>query len=125
LSGFFASKKYKKKSTEGVSEMVAKDGKGPDEGPAVGMQLGRGNVNFSKERALEPREWQVKLDPLEDCGVHKEEGFFEACTIFSLFAETSFSSSLGGLCTGLDFGYWRQRSTSDLGTRGRDRTSKV
>ena len=60
-----------------MAEVVAQDGKGPNEGPTVGMQLGRGHVNFGKECALEPCEWQAKLDPLEDCGVHEEEGFFE------------------------------------------------
>jgi len=32
----------------GVAKVAAKDGEGPDEGPSVGMQLGRGNVEFSK-----------------------------------------------------------------------------
>jgi len=44
-------------------------------------QLGRGHVNFCKECALEPREWQAGLDPLEYGGVHEEEGFFKACAI--------------------------------------------
>jgi len=32
----------------GVAKIAAKDGESPDEGPAVGMQLGRVNVEFSK-----------------------------------------------------------------------------
>jgi len=68
-----------------MAEVVAQDGKGPNEGPAVGMQLGRGHVNFSKEHALEPREWQVKFDLLEDFGVHEEEGFFRVCAIIDAY----------------------------------------
>jgi len=30
-----------------MAEEVAEDGKGPDEGPTVGMQLNRGNVDLS------------------------------------------------------------------------------
>jgi len=32
----------------GVAKIAAKDGESPDEGPTIGMQLGRGNVEFSK-----------------------------------------------------------------------------
>jgi len=31
----------------GMAEIVTENGEGPDEGPAVGMQLGRGDVNLS------------------------------------------------------------------------------
>jgi len=55
-----------------VAEMIAQNAKGSYEGPAVGMQLGRGHVNLCKQRALEPRKWQAELDPLEDGGVNKE-----------------------------------------------------
>jgi len=30
-----------------MAKMVTKDGEGPHKGPAIGMQLGRGNVHFS------------------------------------------------------------------------------
>jgi len=74
LPGFFASKKYKKTSTES--------------GPAIGVQLDRGHVNLCKERKLEPREWQAELDPLEDGGVHEEEEFFGACAIVNEYGFT-------------------------------------
>jgi len=68
-----------------MAEVVAQDDKGPNEGPAVGMQLGRVHVNFSEERALKPREWQAELGPLEDCGVHEKEGFFRSCVIIDAY----------------------------------------
>ena len=64
-----------------MAEVVVQDSRRSNEGPTVGMQLGRGHVNFSEESALESREWQAELDPLEDCGVHEEEGLFRACVI--------------------------------------------
>jgi len=30
-----------------MAKEVSEDGEGPDEGPAVGMQLGRGDIYFS------------------------------------------------------------------------------
>jgi len=71
-----------------MAEVVAQNGKGLNEGLAVGMQLGRGHVNFGKERALEPREWKAKLDPLEDCGVHEEDGFFRVGAIIDAYRFT-------------------------------------
>jgi len=65
-----------------MDKVAAEDGKGPDEGPVVGMQLGRGHVNFCEERTLKPREWEAKLELLEDGGqVHEEKGFFKVCAI--------------------------------------------
>jgi len=64
-----------------MAEVVAKDSKGP----TVGMQLSRGHVNFSKECAHGPRKWQAKLDPLEDCGAHEEEGFFRVRAIIDAY----------------------------------------
>ena len=49
--------------------MVIQNGERSHEGPAVGVQLGRGHINFGEECPLEAREWQVKFDPLEDGGV--------------------------------------------------------
>jgi len=49
--------------------MVEQNGERPDEGLAVGVQLGRGHVDFSQERPLEPRERQAEFDLLEDGGV--------------------------------------------------------
>jgi len=58
-----------------MAEMVAQDG----------VQLGRGHDNLCEECALLPREWQPELDPLEDCGVHEEEGFFKAYSIIDTY----------------------------------------
>jgi len=53
-------------------------------------------------------------DPVTQChvGCHRRS--------LSLFAETSYSSSLGGLCTDQDLGHRRQRKTSDIGHRWSD-----
>ena len=59
--------------------MVAENGEAPHEGPAVGVQLGKSHVNLSQQGALEPRNRKTKFEPLKGSGVHKEEGFFEAC----------------------------------------------
>jgi len=56
-----------------VVEVIAQNVEGPYEGPTVGMQLGRGHVDLCEQRALEPRKWQAKLDPLEDGRIHEEE----------------------------------------------------
>jgi len=47
----------------------AQDGERPHEYPTVGVQLGRGHVDFGQERPLEPSEWQAEFDPPEDDGV--------------------------------------------------------
>jgi len=64
-----------------MAKVAVEDDKGPDEGPIVGMQLGKSHINFSEERTLKPREWEVKLESFEDGRVHEEEGFFRVCTI--------------------------------------------
>ena len=56
-----------------MAEVIAQNVEGPYKGPAVGMQLGRGHINLCEQRALEPRQWQAELDPLEDGVVHEEE----------------------------------------------------
>ena len=55
-----------------MAKVDAKNGKGPQKGPAVGVQLGRGHVDFNQKSALKPCEWEAKLKPLEDSRVHKE-----------------------------------------------------
>ena len=61
--------------------MVAKDREGPHKGPSVGLQLSRGYIDLCKESALEPRKGKADFEPLEDGGVHEEEGFFGVRTI--------------------------------------------
>ena len=56
-----------------MAEVIAQDAEGPYKGPAVGMQLGRGHVDFCEQRTLEPCKWQAQLDPLEDGEIHEEE----------------------------------------------------
>jgi len=58
-----------------VTEVVAQDGKGPQEGPVVRVQLGRGHIHLGEECALEPRERQLELDLLENGGIHEEKGY--------------------------------------------------
>jgi len=58
-----------------MANVVAEKGEGMHKGLAVRVQLGRGHVDFGQKSALEPRERKAKLVPLEDSGVHKEEGF--------------------------------------------------
>jgi len=36
-----------------MTKMVAEDGEGPHKGPAIGMQLGRGNVYFGQQLPFE------------------------------------------------------------------------
>jgi len=71
-----------------MAKMVAKDRKGPRKGPTVRVQLGRGHVDLGKEGALDPHKGKAELEPLEDGGVHEEEGFFGVCTIVSTHGKT-------------------------------------
>jgi len=71
-----------------VAEMVAENTKSPHESPAVRVQLGRGHIHLDYECALEPCEWQAKLDPLEDGGVHKEERLFGVGAIVDTYRFT-------------------------------------
>jgi len=40
-----------------MAKVVAENGKGLHKGPAFGVQLGRGHVHLSQERALKTRKW--------------------------------------------------------------------
>ena len=58
---------------EGVDEVIAEDAKGPDEGPAVRVQLGRGHVNFGKEFPLKAGEREALSDVFEHRLVKEKE----------------------------------------------------
>jgi len=75
--GLLASKKWRKTSTEGgCPKWLHKIAKAlPYKGPAVGVQLGRGHVDFRQECLLKTRERQTEFYLLEDSGVEEEEGF--------------------------------------------------
>jgi len=55
--------------------MVAEDGKCPDEGSAVGMQLCQGNVDLSKKHPLKAIEREALPNAFEYCLVEEKEGF--------------------------------------------------
>jgi len=66
-----------------VPKVVAKDCEDSYECPAVRMQLGRGHFDLCKKSTLEPREGNAEFEPLEDSGIHKEEGLVKVRTIIS------------------------------------------
>ena len=68
-----------------VPKVITQDGECPHEGPAVGMQLGRGHVNLCQEGPLEACEWQVELNPFENGGVEEEEGLSVVDMIVSTY----------------------------------------
>ena len=58
----------------GAPEEAAQNAKGLDEGPAIGVQLSRGDVNLRQQLPLKPGERQAHPDTLEDDLVEVEEG---------------------------------------------------
>ena len=54
--------------------MVAHNRESPHEGQTVGMQLGRGHVNFCQQRLLKAGEGEAQLYTFEDSLVEEEEG---------------------------------------------------
>jgi len=58
----------------GLPKMVAQYREGPREGPAVGMQLGRGHVDLFQQRPFEADEGETQLDPFKDSVIEEEEG---------------------------------------------------
>ena len=55
--------------------MIAEDGEGPHKGPAVGMQLGRGNIYFGQQLPLEAGKRKALRNTLKDRLIEEEEGF--------------------------------------------------
>jgi len=56
-----------------VAKVVAEDREGPDEGPAVGMQLGRGHVKLCKQLPFEAVEGESLTDAFEHPLVKEKE----------------------------------------------------
>jgi len=61
--------------------MIAQDGEYPHEGPAVGMQLGRGHVNLRQQCPLEARKWERKPNSFKNGGVEEQERLSSIDTI--------------------------------------------
>jgi len=59
----------------GVAEMIAEDAEGPDEGPTVRVQLGRGHVNLGKKFPLETGEREALSNAFEHYLIKEEERF--------------------------------------------------
>ena len=58
----------------GNAQIPAKNLKTPHEGPAVGVKLGRGGVNFGEQLPLEGSERETQAHPFEYHLVEEEEG---------------------------------------------------
>ncbi len=58
----------------GDAQIPAKNLKTPHEGPAVGMELGRGSVDFGEQLPLEGSERETQAHPFEYHLVEEEEG---------------------------------------------------
>jgi len=46
-----------------MAKIVAQDGEGPHEGPAVWVQLGRGDIHFSEKGSFEGSEGKAQGEP--------------------------------------------------------------
>ena len=57
------------------AQVSTKNLKTPYKRPAVGVELGGGGIDFSKEFSLEGGKWETDPHAFEHCLVHKEEGF--------------------------------------------------
>ena len=57
------------------AQVSTKNLKTPYKRPAVGVELGGGGNDFSKEFSLEGGKWETDPHAFEHCLVHKEEGF--------------------------------------------------
>ena len=56
-----------------MAKVAAKDREGPDEGPTVGMQLGRGHVKLCEQLPFEAIERESLTDALEHRLVKEKE----------------------------------------------------
>ena len=65
-----------------MAKVIAKDGEGPHKGPAVGMQLGRGNVYFGQQLPLVAGKGKALSNTLKDRLIEEEEGFSLVGTVF-------------------------------------------
>ena len=73
LSSLGCSVQYKGKPSKDA-QVPAENLETPYECPAVGMELGGGCVNFSKEFPLKGCEWEVHPNAFKHHLVHEEEG---------------------------------------------------
>jgi len=51
-------------------KVVAENCKGSYKDPTVGVQLGRGHIDFGQKSALKPCEWEAKLELLARSSTH-------------------------------------------------------
>jgi len=56
-----------------MAEVVAQNGEGPDERPAVGMELGKGLVDLGQQGTFEPSKRKTQFNSFKYGGVKEEE----------------------------------------------------
>jgi len=73
----------------GITSVAAKDREGPDEGPAIGMQLGRGHIELCEQLPFEVAEGELLTDALEHRLIKEKEWPRESLDFCSEARESS------------------------------------
>jgi len=78
-----------------MAERATENGEGPNKGPAVGMQLGRGHVELFKQLPFEVVERELLPDAFEHRLIEEEEGLPIVGAVIDTYRFASYTGADG------------------------------